>query len=100
MAKLQGFQEAFEALEKAMSAISDRIDAQVAQRKQAMEQSTHFSQTTVVSVTLVGMALLSIVGLTLYHNTTGAMRCVQRAAAHLRTLLNGFIGGLQGLISR
>ena len=35
VAKLQGFQEAFEALEKAMSAISDRIDAQVAQRKQA-----------------------------------------------------------------
>jgi methyl-accepting chemotaxis protein len=99
VAKLQGFQDAFEALGKAMSAISDRIDAQVAQRKQAVEQSTRISRSTVVSATLlaVTLALLSIVGLTRYRNTAGA---TPRVVDTLRTRLISYIGRLHGVISR
>lgn len=58
VSKLDGFQNAFEALQKAMNTVGDLIDGYVWQRKQALEQHTRFSQPTIL-----GMALICIVSI-------------------------------------
>lgn len=68
LAKLQGFQEAFDALEKPMNAVADLIEAQARQRKHALEPNARVAQAAVSSATWLGLALLSILAIALsYH---------------------------------
>ena len=119
--KLKGFQDAFEALEKPLSNVSDKIEELVKLRKLAVDQATRFSEIAVVAVTLLGVALMSILGFAVFRSINGSISGVQRAVDDLRagsgdltyqlppmkgefgnlsTSLNQFIGGLHEIVSR
>ena len=121
MPKLKGFQEAFEALEKPMSVMSDKLEEQVKQRKLAVDNATRASEIAVLGVTLGGVILMTILGVAVYRNTSRSLRRVQRAVDDLRagsgdltyrlpampgefgnlsTSLNQFIGGLHDIVAR
>lgn len=118
---LKGFQAAFEALEKPMAAISDRIEELVKQRKLDVDEATRASEFAVLAVTLTGVALMAIFGVIVLRNLTRSIRGIQRAVDDLRagsgdltgrlpamhgefgalsTSLNEFIGGLHDIVSR
>ncbi len=119
--KIKGFQDSFEALEKPMAAMSDRIEELVKQRKQAVDEATRLSELLAVVVTLVGVVVMAVLGFLVYRSVTGSIHGVQRAVDdlragssdltyrlpamkgefnHLSTSLNQFIGGLHDIVSR
>lgn len=120
MPKLKGFQDAFEALEKPMAAMSDKLEEQVKQRKLAVDEATRFSELMVMGVTLAGVILMLALGVTVYRSTSNSIHRVQRAVDDLRagsgdltyrlpamkgefgnlsSSLNQFIGGLHDIVA-
>jgi methyl-accepting chemotaxis protein len=120
MPRLKGFQESFEALEKPMSVMSDKLEEQVKQRKLAVDNATRTAEIAVFGVTLAGVILMTILGFVVYRNVSRSIHQVQRAVDDLRagsgnltyrlpamrgefgtlsTSLNGFIGGLHDIVA-
>ena len=119
--RLKGFQDAFEALEKPMAALSDKLEEQVKQRKQAVDDATRLSELAVMGVTLAGVIVMLVLGVAVYRNTSHSIDRVQRAVDDLRAgsgdltfqlpvmkgefgdlsaSLNQFISGLHDIVAR
>ena len=119
--RLKGFQDAFEALERPMSAMSDKLEEQVKRRKLAVDEATRFSELMVAGVTIAGVLLMLALGATVYRSTSASIRSVQRAVDDLRAgsgdltyrlpamqgefndlsaSLNQFIGDLHDIVER
>lgn len=120
-ANIQGFQAAFEALEKPMAAISDHLENLVKQRKTEVDAATRFSELLIGGVTLIGVVTISLLAWVVLRSVTGSIRGVQRAVDDLRAgsgdlthqlpamngefaalsySLNQFIGGLHDIVSQ
>jgi len=119
--KIKGFQTAFEALEKPMAVFSDQLEEAVKQRKKEVDDATHVAEVITLVMTLLGVVLISILGIAILRSITGSIAGVQRAVDDLRagsgdltrrlppmkgefgelsTALNQFIGGLHDIVTR
>jgi methyl-accepting chemotaxis protein len=77
--KIKAFQDAFEALEKPMGELSDQIERLAKQRNKAVDDAMSFSELATLTVTLIGVILMSIMGITIYNSIIGSLNDARRA---------------------